>query len=58
MGKGDLPENAASEKYAKQIPSGFTHFYCHRVVLSTQKNYKVFFNISGRLGKIQLLKIL
>ena len=32
-GKANLSENAASEKYAKQMPSGFTHFYC-RVVLS------------------------
>jgi len=29
--------------------SGFTHFYCHQVVLSTQKNFEGFFNISGRL---------
>jgi len=35
--KKHLFENATSEKYVKQIPSGFTHFYCHRVVLSTQK---------------------
>ena len=35
----------------KAIPSGFSHFYCHRVVLSTQKNFKGFFNISGRLGE-------
>jgi len=35
--KKHLPENAASEKYAKQMPGGFTHFYCHRVVLSTHK---------------------
>jgi len=27
--RNKLPENAASEKYAKQMPSGFTHFYCH-----------------------------
>jgi len=33
----------------KGMSSGFSHFYCHRVVLSTQKNFKVFFNISGRL---------
>jgi len=47
--KKNLPENTASEKYTKQMPSGFTHFYCHRVVLSTQKNCKAFYNISGRL---------
>jgi len=40
--KKHLPENAPSEKYAKQMPSGFTHFYCHRVVLLTQKILKFF----------------
>jgi len=25
------------------MASGLTHFYCHRVVLSTQINFKVFF---------------
>jgi len=37
-------------KYSKGkgMPSGFSHFYCHRVVLSTQKNFKRFFNISRR----------
>jgi len=34
----------------KGMPSGFSHFYCHRVVLSIQKNFKGFFNISGRLA--------
>jgi len=58
MGKANLPENATSEKYAKQMPSSFTHFYCRRVVLSPKKKVKIFFNISGRLGKIQPLKIL
>jgi len=33
----------------KAMPRGFSHFYCHRVVLSIQKNFEVFFNISGRL---------
>jgi len=33
----------------KAMPSGFSHFYCHRVVLSTQKNFEGFSNISGRL---------
>jgi len=33
----------------KAMPSGFSHFYCHRVVLSTQKHFEGFFNISGRL---------
>ena len=33
----------------KRIPSGFSNFYCYRVVLSAQKNFKSFFNISGRL---------
>jgi len=33
----------------KGMPSGFSHFYCHQVVHSTQKHCKVFFNISGRL---------
>jgi len=33
----------------KAMPSDFSHFYCHRVVLSTQKNFEVFFNIIGRL---------
>jgi len=42
----------------KGMPSGFSHFYCHLLVLSTQKNFKVFFNISGRLGEVQQLKIL
>jgi len=32
------------------MTSGFTHFYCHRVVLSTQKNFKGLFNISERLA--------
>jgi len=27
----------------KAMSSGFSHFYCHRVVLSTQKNFIVFF---------------
>jgi len=35
---------------------GFSHFYCHRVVLSTQNNFEGFFNISGRLGEVQPLK--
>jgi len=43
-GKANLPENAASEKYAKPMPSGFTHFYCHGVVISTQKNIHFFQN--------------
>jgi len=49
-----------SLKYSngKGMPSGFIHFYCHRVVLSTQKNCKGFFNISVRLGEVQPLKIL
>jgi len=34
----------------KAMPSSFTHFYCHRVVLSTQKIFKVLFNINGWLG--------
>jgi len=40
-----------SLKYSngKAMPSGFSHFYCHRVVLSTQKILKVFFSIRGRL---------
>jgi len=42
----------------KGMPSGFSHFYCHRVVVSTQKNFKAFFTIGGRLGKVQPLKIL
>jgi len=33
----------------KGMPSSFSHFYCHRVVLSTQKKFKGFLNISGRL---------
>jgi len=33
----------------KGMPSGFSHFHCNRVVLSTQKKFKGFFNISGRL---------
>jgi len=45
-------ESKFALKYSngKAMPSGFNHFYCHRVVLSTQKNLKVFFNISRRLG--------
>jgi len=31
--KKNLPENLAMENYDKQMPSGFTHFYCQRVVL-------------------------
>jgi len=27
----------------KAMPSGFSHFYCHRVVLSTQKFFEGFF---------------
>jgi len=34
---------------SKVMPSGFSHFYCHRVFFSTKKNLKVFFNINGRL---------
>jgi len=45
-GKGNF---ASKDSNGKGMPSGFSHFYCHRVVLSTQKNFKVFFNISGRL---------
>jgi len=41
----------------KAMSSGFSHFYCHRVVLSIQKYFKVFFNISGRLSEVQPLKI-
>jgi len=33
----------------KAMPSGFSHFYCQREVLLTQKNVEGFFNISGRL---------
>jgi len=40
------------------MPSGFSHFHCHQVILSTQQNFKGFFNISGRLGEVQPLKIL
>ena len=45
-----LTENAASEKYVKQckqMPSNFTHFCCHRVVLSTQKIVKLFATFAG-----------
>jgi len=42
----------------KATPSGFSHFYCHRVVLSTNKIFEGFFNISGRLGQVQPLKLL
>jgi len=31
----------------KAMPSGFSQFYCHRVVLSTQKNLKVFSTSAG-----------
>jgi len=31
----------------KAMPSGFSHFYWHRVVLSTQKNFKVFSTLAG-----------
>jgi len=41
----------------KAMSSDFSHFHCHRAVLSTQKKFKVFFNISGRLGEVQPLKI-
>jgi len=41
----------------KAMPSGFSHFYCHRVVLSTQKNIKDFVDISGQLGEVQPLEI-
>jgi len=33
----------------KGMPSGFSHFNCHRVVLSTQKIFKGLFNIGGWL---------
>jgi len=38
-------------KYSKgkAMPSDFSHFYCHWVVLSTQENFEGFFNISERL---------
>ena len=44
-------KNKFGLKYSngKAMPSGFSHFYCHWVVLSTQKNFDGFFNISGRL---------
>ena len=45
----------------KGMPSGFSHFYCHLVVLSTQKISKVFSTSAGgsyRLGEVQPLKIL
>jgi len=42
-------KSALKYSNGKGMPSGFSHFYCHRVVLSSQKNFKVFFNISGRL---------
>jgi len=37
-------ESKFAFKYSndKAVPSGFSHFYYHRVVLSTQKNFKVF----------------
>jgi len=46
---------------AKQMPSCFTHFYCHRLVLLTQKHFKFFPRlaaVSKRFGEIQPLKIL
>jgi len=51
-------ESKFALKYSngKGMPSGFSHFYCHPVVLSTQNNLKVFFNISERLGEVQPLK--
>ena len=49
---------ALKYSHGKAIPSGFSHFYCYRVVLSTQKNFEGIFNISGRLGEVQPLKIL
>jgi len=51
-------ESKFALKYSngKAMPSGFNHFYCHGVVLSTQKNLKGFFNISRRLGEVQPLK--
>jgi len=44
-------KNKFALKYSngKAMPNGFSHFYCHRVVLSTQKNFKSCFNINGRL---------
>ena len=45
-GKGKF---ALKYSNGKGMPSGFSNFYCHRVVLSTQKKCKGFFNISGRL---------
>ena len=44
-------KNKFALKYSngKGMLSGSSHFYCHRVVLSTQKNFQGFFNISGRL---------
>jgi len=46
-----MPESKSALKYSngKAMPSGFSHFDCHRVVLLTQKNFEGFFNISGRL---------
>jgi len=40
---------ALKSSNGKGMPSGFSHFHCNRVVLSTQKKFKGFFNISGRL---------
>jgi len=52
-------ESQFALKYSngKAMPSGFSHFYSHRLVLSTQKQFKRFFNISGRRGEVQPLKI-
>jgi len=48
---------ALKYSYGKGMPSVFSHFYCHRVVLSTQEVFKGFFNISGRRGEVQPPKI-
>jgi len=52
--KKHLPENAASEKYAKQMPSGFTYFDCHSMVLSTKKFIKFFQHLrAARSGSVK-----
>jgi len=51
-----------ASKYSndKAMPSGFSHFCCHRVVLLTQKVLKFFSTSAGGLwllGEVQPLKI-
>jgi len=58
MGKANLPENAPSKNIPSKCQMVSLTFIASEWFFQYNKIVKFFFNISGRLGKIQPLKIL